>query len=69
MLERLGVLGIEPIGAIDRAPGLVEKRIWKPAEQAPEVVLPPQMQQSGDAGDELPRLERLGQVHLVAGQE
>ena len=27
------------------------------------------MQQTGDAGDELPRLDRLGEVHLVAGQE
>jgi hypothetical protein len=30
LLERLGALGIEPIGAIDRAPSLVEKRIWEP---------------------------------------
>jgi hypothetical protein len=30
LLERLGSLGIEPIGAIDRAPNLVEKRIWEP---------------------------------------
>jgi len=30
LLERLGTLGIEPIGAIDRAPSLVEKRIWQP---------------------------------------
>jgi hypothetical protein len=30
LLERLGALGIEPIGAIDRAPGLVEKRTWQP---------------------------------------
>ena len=30
LLERLGALGIEPIGAIDRAPSLVEKRIWQP---------------------------------------
>jgi very-short-patch-repair endonuclease len=68
LLERLGALGIEPIGAIDHAPSLVEKRTWKaPAE--PETALAPQMQQAGDAGDELPRLDRLGQVHLVAGQE
>src|SRR6266702_4637846 len=68
LLERLGALGIEPIGAIDRAPSLVEKRTWKPVE-VPETPLPPQMQQAGDAGDELPRLDRLGQVHLVSGQE
>jgi very-short-patch-repair endonuclease len=68
LLERLGALGIEPIGAIDRAPGLVEKRTWRPAEK-PEGPLAPQMQQTGDPGDELPRLDRLGQVHLVAGQE
>lgn len=30
LLERLTALGIEPIGAIDRAPSLVEKRIWEP---------------------------------------
>jgi len=30
LLERLGALGIEPIGAIDRAPSLVEKRTWQP---------------------------------------
>jgi very-short-patch-repair endonuclease len=30
LLERLGSLGIEPIGAIDRAPSLVEKRVWQP---------------------------------------
>ncbi|MDB6159357.1 MAG: hypothetical protein JWO04_3063 [Gammaproteobacteria bacterium] len=68
LLERLGALGIEPIGAIDRAPSLVEKRTWK-APVEPESPLPPQMQQAGDPGDELPRLDRLGQVHLVAGQE
>src|SRR4029077_13885623 len=52
LLERLGALGIEPIGAIHRDPGLVEKRTWKPVE-APEASLPPKMQQAGDAGDEL----------------
>jgi hypothetical protein len=31
LLERLGTLGIEPTGAIDRAPSLVEKRVWEPA--------------------------------------
>ncbi len=32
LLERLGALGIEPIGALDRAPSLVEKRTWHPPE-------------------------------------
>jgi hypothetical protein len=50
------------------APNLVEKSTCKPAEE-PETPLSPQMQQTGDAGDELPRLNRLGQVHLVASQE
>ena len=68
LLERLGALGIEPIGAIDRAPSMVEKRTWKPAEE-PESPPSPQMQPTGDAGDELPRLDRLGPVNLVAGQE
>ena len=36
LLERLGALGIEPIGAIDRAPGLVEKRVWQPEVTAEE---------------------------------
>lgn len=69
LLERLAALGIEPIGAIDRAPGLVERRTWQPTEKAEAAALPPQMQQTGDAGDELPRLDRLGQVHLVGGEE
>jgi very-short-patch-repair endonuclease len=30
LLERLGALGIEPIGALERAPSLVEKRVWQP---------------------------------------
>jgi very-short-patch-repair endonuclease len=30
LLERLGALGVEPIGAIDHAPSLVEKRTWHP---------------------------------------
>ena len=36
LLERLAALGIEPIGAIDRAPSLVEKRIWQPEALAAE---------------------------------
>jgi very-short-patch-repair endonuclease len=36
LLERLGALGIEPIGAIDRAPGLVEKRTWQPEKTEEE---------------------------------
>jgi len=31
LIEQLAALGIEPIGAIDRAPGLVEKRTWQPS--------------------------------------
>jgi very-short-patch-repair endonuclease len=39
LLERLAMLGIEPIGAIDRAPGLVEKRIWQPQDaEEPEAM-------------------------------
>src|SRR5262249_24591732 len=72
LLERLGALGIEPIGAIDRAPSLVEKRTWRPAQNPAEKAegsSAPALQQPGDPGDELPRLDRLGQVHLVSGQE
>lgn len=29
LLERLTAMGIEPLGALDRAPSLVEKRVWK----------------------------------------
>jgi len=29
LVERLGVMGIEPLGALERAPELVEKRDWK----------------------------------------
>jgi very-short-patch-repair endonuclease len=32
LLERLTAMGIEPMGAIERAPALVEKREWHPAE-------------------------------------
>jgi hypothetical protein len=60
--------GIEPIGAIDRAPSLVEKRTWQPAAET-DNPLPPQVQQTGDTSDELPRLDRLGEVHLVARQK
>jgi hypothetical protein len=30
LIERLTVMGIEPLGALDRAPSLVEKRTWVP---------------------------------------
>jgi len=30
LLERLKAMGIEPMGAIEHAPSLVEKRTWKP---------------------------------------
>jgi hypothetical protein len=36
LLERLGALGIEPIGAIDRAPSVVEKRTWQPEKPVEE---------------------------------
>ncbi len=32
LLKRLAAMGIEPLGAIERAPSLVEKREWHPAE-------------------------------------
>ena len=51
LLERLTALGIEPIGAIDRAPGLVEKRTWKPPAAVAAAVAPP-MQQITDTGEE-----------------
>jgi very-short-patch-repair endonuclease len=40
LLERLTALGIEPMGAIEHAPNLVEKRIWKfmPMEDNGQVV-------------------------------
>jgi very-short-patch-repair endonuclease len=57
LLERLGVLGIEPIGAIDRAPSLVEKRTWR----APTLQTP-------DAGDAVVELDRLAQVPTAVSQ-
>jgi very-short-patch-repair endonuclease len=30
LLERLGAMGIEPIGATDHVPSLVERRVWAP---------------------------------------
>ena len=50
LLERLGVLGIEPIGAIDRAPGIVEKRTWR-APPAPSEPESPPLPATADAGD------------------
>lgn len=29
LVERLGAMGIEPLGALDRAPRMVEKRVWR----------------------------------------
>ena len=28
LLDRLSIMGIEPLGAIERSPNLVEKRVW-----------------------------------------
>jgi very-short-patch-repair endonuclease len=64
LLERLATLEIEPIGAIDQAPGLVEKRTWQP-----QATLTPEIQPSTEANDELTRLDRLGPVHLAASRE
>jgi hypothetical protein len=39
LLERLTVMGIEPLGAMERAPSLVEKRVWeKKAEDGEDEV-------------------------------
>ena len=32
LLNRLGAMGIGPLGAVDRAPAFVEKRVWRAAE-------------------------------------
>jgi hypothetical protein len=32
LLERISAMGIEPLGMMERAPSLVEKRIWKRGE-------------------------------------
>jgi len=67
LLERLTALGIEPIGAIDRAPSLVEKRTWRPPAVEPETPpIPAQIQQTPDAGDALVEFDRMGQVPSVA---
>jgi hypothetical protein len=29
LLDRLAAMGIEPLGAIERIPSLVEKRVWR----------------------------------------
>jgi len=29
LLSRLGAMGIAPVGAVDRAPAFVEKRVWR----------------------------------------
>ena len=64
LLERLTALGIEPIGAIDRAPGLVEKRTWKPPVAVAAAVAPP-MQQITDTAEEAARADA---VPLESGQ-
>ena len=37
LLSRLGAMGIEPIGALERVPSLVEKRVWQPVVAATTV--------------------------------
>jgi len=68
-LERLGALGIRArIGAIDRAARSRGIATLEPPEE-PEAALAPQHATAGDARRRAPRLDRLGQVHLVAGQD
>jgi very-short-patch-repair endonuclease len=57
LLERLMALGIEPIGAIDRAPGLVEKRTWRPPEVVVTAVTP-SVQQIAAAAEEAADIDR-----------
>jgi hypothetical protein len=35
LLQRLHAMGIDPLGSADRSPALVEKRIWRPPQEAP----------------------------------
>ena len=37
LLSRLSAMGFEPIGALERVPSLVEKRVWRPEAEATEV--------------------------------
>jgi len=54
LLERLGALGIEPIGAIDHAPSLVEKRTWQPTpasdDEKDEIALDAPLAKTARAG-------------------
>ncbi len=34
LLQRLGAMGIEPLGALEKIPSLVEQRTWVPSTQA-----------------------------------
>lgn len=38
LVERLAAMGIDPLGALDRAPSLVEKRVWKLAPSEDDAV-------------------------------
>jgi hypothetical protein len=44
LMERLYTMGIEPLGAMERAPSLVEKRVWKCPE--PEIECRPEPQET-----------------------
>jgi hypothetical protein len=37
LLERLSVMGIEPLGALERAPQVVERRVWMATQSAGDV--------------------------------
>lgn len=34
LLQRLGAMGIEPLGTLEKIPSLVEQRTWVPNSQA-----------------------------------
>ena len=34
LIERLATMGIEPLGSVDRAPSLVQKRVWSASNEA-----------------------------------
>lgn len=46
LLERLYAMGIEPVGAMETAPSLVEKRVWRHPDQENESKLQPQQTQT-----------------------
>lgn len=48
LLQRLKVLGIEPLGALDKMPLVVESRVWQPASPAPEAANDQATAPSGD---------------------